>query len=316
MSYRHPETDEERSRYKRMEYLRTIGVGGFTPAGPVQKRVRYLHDRLGLSFEQIAQRSGVDVETVKMHHRGHRWDDNAPVEVCTKATERGILGARFQPGEGYWFPAFGVRRRLHALQAAGFNLECIATVSGKPLRDVNRMMTGGANTLRPESARVYIAAYEKLEHTDPADWGVSQFASRYNKGRAAKHGYAPPWCWDIDTIDDPDAHPEWTGACGTPEGLRIHYRDRIPTCQACLDSRERKPFPAAGSVKSSFSGTKLTRIRERQGMSIKGLAFRLGVDKGTVYYWETGRSAPRDQARLDQLTKVLGCLDTDLMEDE
>lgn len=49
--------------------------------------------------------------------------------------------------------------------------------------------------------------------------------------------WAPVGAWDEDTLDDPDAAPDWTGRCGTPGGAEAHRRRGTPTCQACRDVR-------------------------------------------------------------------------------
>ncbi|HKZ21195.1 MAG TPA: helix-turn-helix transcriptional regulator [Acidimicrobiia bacterium] len=300
-------------------YLRTVGALGFIPQGPVRRRLRHLHDTLGIPLILIAQRAGLDGETVKRHRRGYYVEDGVRHEqkFCCADTYRAIMGAKFTSADVSRFPSVGIRRRLQALQVAGFNLALIAGMTGIDYREVHRVMAGKGSRgyVHPDRARAYIAVYEKLENARPEDFGVSVSTQGQCRTRGRKNGYAPPHCWDPDTIDDPEAVPEWTGACGTPEGLRIHYRDKIPTCAPCLATRE-QARREAGSCKSGFSGSKLRRAREARGMSIAQLGEHLGVHEGTVYYWETGRSAPRAQERVSQLCAILGVPESELTEED
>ena len=75
--------------------------------------------------------------------------------------------------------------------------------------------------------------YEKLQHVDPRDHGVTEGDMRRAKTWASKKGCAPISCWDDDTIDDPEAWPEWTGLCGTLRGRKLHYEYKIPLCHNC-----------------------------------------------------------------------------------
>jgi DNA-binding XRE family transcriptional regulator len=307
LTYRAPVSPAERARLKRQAYLRDIGVGGYTDAAPIQSRIRFLHDELGITYDTIADRSGADVETVKMHYRGFRWPDKEPVTTCVKETERKILGARFTPADGYKFPAVGIRRRLQALQAAGFTLAVVAELTEKDIRQVHATMSGKTNKhfVTTPFAQAVITAYEKLETADPKDWGVKPQAYGQAKTRAKANGYVGPGCWDDDTIDDPDALPEYTGSCGTSAGWEIHKRDKIPLCPPC---------EAAGDGKPHFSGTKLRALREKAGYSRRMITDRLGMDESTIFYWETGRSTPRRKMKLDLVLQLLDATYEDVCE--
>lgn len=317
MTYQAPVGPDERARLKRLAYLRDIGVGGYTSSTPVRARVRFLHDELGVTYDTIADRSGVDAETVKMHYRGYRWPDLAQVTTCTKGTERRILGARFSPSDGYRFPAVGIRRRLQALQAAGFTLAVTSGLVERDTRQVHATMSGRTNKhfVTSPFAQAVITAYDKLQYARPEDWGVAPRASAHALTRSRANSYAPPTCWDQDTIDDPDAVPEWTGACGTPLGYRIHRREGIPVCPPCQAADGARDKDAPGGL-PGFSPGKLRALREDRGLSRRQLSDAVGVDDSTVYYWETGRSAPSRQNKIDLLLSVLGATIEDLCESE
>jgi len=306
---------DRRARDKARRLAKERGESGYVDPAPTTRRIRRLYDDLGISFVRIAEVAGVDVGNVKRYYLGHRMDrDRSRVIWCTIEFEKRIREARFRPTDRTKFPAVGIRRRLQALQAAGFSMKFVAPELDESYQYLHKTMMGqeAVYDVAPERARKVIALYEKLENSTPADHGVNPTSVKQNITRGKAKRYAPPSCWDPDTIDDPDAIPEWTGACGSPEGLRIHYRDGIPACRPCLDTRS---HPESRSPESTFSGAKLTRIRKLRGLEIRELAEKLGVDKGTVYYWETSRSAPRTKSRVEQLCAVLGCNEIDLCEE-
>lgn len=312
----------------RSERLRRYyGVSLYVDPAPSRDHLRMLRAApYYMTMRRIAELAGVYESNLSQIVRGTRGEARGyePVKSVHYDTETAILSVRPEndPPErgGGRVPPLGARRRLQALAAAGFPLHALSKGMdwGEDPQPVHRFITGksGSKFVMHSTYRKACELYDKLEMVDPLETGYSKISVSRARSSARKNGYAPPHCWDPDTIDDPDAIPEWTGACGTPEGLRIHYRDGIPTCKACRDNREANRYVNAGSATSDFRGAKLTRVREGRGLSIKALAELLSIDKGTVYYWETGRSSPRSRSRLAQLCAVLGCMESDLCEDD
>lgn len=297
----------ERAKRKKQEQLRAQGLGGYVDAAPVQARIRHLYDDRGITYDVIAARSGIDAETVKMQYRGFRWPDKAPVTTCFKRTEIRILGARFGPADGYRFPVVGIRRRLQALQAAGFTLTVVGELTGKDIKQVHATMSGKSNHgfVVNANAILFVGAYEKLQCADPADFGVTRVATMQTKTRARTNGYAPSHCWDSGTIDDPDAIPEWTGECGKPMGPSIHKREGIPECRPCRAVRL-----AGGEKVLKFSGVKLRELRLSRGWSQGGMEKSLGLGNGQLHHWEAGRHNPRK----DVLARLLSEFDVTFEE--
>ena len=310
MPYRTP---EQWRREKKRRWLRQQGIFGYKPHAPVRARLLHLHDRLGIPLSVIAERASLNDEVVKKHRRGYYVEEGVrrSLRFASSSTYDAIMNARFTADDIGRFPAVGIRRRLQALQAAGFSLKLVGEIAGCDHREVHRVMhgKGRGDYVFPETARRYIAAYEKLEGADPADFGVAVSARGQCRTRAKANGFAPPHCWDPDTIDDPEAIPEWTGACGTMQGLRIHHRDGIPPCPPCLVARQgvREGVPRV-------DGGKLRRVREAKGMSLVGLAKRLNISDSSPYYWETGRSSPRSQEVFDLLLSVLDTSEEEICE--
>ena len=218
-----------------------------------------------------------------------------------------------QEGQLARVPLLGSQRRLRALRADGYPYTFLAEQLGMKRNSPvpQRILTGDKKSgggrpvqfLIAFTARNIERLYEKLSVTDPVDMGVTPPGAAYARNRAAKLGYAPSSCWDPDTIDDPEAIPEWTGKCGTPEGHRIHKRDGIPMCAACESKGQREPYPG-------FDGELLRRLREKKGLTRPALAaLAPSVNPATIQYWENGRSKPARQGKLDE---VLSALDATL----
>lgn len=301
-----------RAHAKRLAYLRAVGVGGYTDAGPVQRRIRFLHDQLRISLASIAERMGTDKETIKAHYHGINRKIDEPLTKCTRVVERKVLTARFIPADSYRFPAVGIRRRLQALQCAGYPLKVISGLTGKTIAQIHATMCGKSSrgfVLR-ENAELFIAAYDKLQFTSPEEWGVEPVPIKQTRTRSRKNGYAPATCWDPDTIDDPDVFAEWTGMCGSIEGHRIHRREGIPMCGPCREAMKLKPAVPTGTI-YGFSHRKMTEARERRGFTKAQLARLIGVHETTVYYWEAGQARP---SRQDKIELILSALDVTIEE--
>ncbi|MFJ5785390.1 hypothetical protein [Streptomyces hydrogenans] len=90
-----------------------------------------------------------------------------------------------------------------------------------------------AERLLATTAHAVAVAYNAVWNEDPQRHGVSQQAACRFRNYAWTNGWAPPAAWDDDTLDDPDAIPDWTGFCGTDRGWWTHRIEHIPVCPAC-----------------------------------------------------------------------------------
>ena len=305
---------------KRRMYLRSVGRPPMV-TGPdfdrVQRKVRSFHAR-GMSYRQMDDQTGVPYST-----------------ICDSFKSKGMLSRTWSaldamhfdpPADNSLIDATGTRRRLASLWCDGFPIPWLAerfpfirrSTFQKILRGGLRRELDGQRVTYLMASRV-AEVYDKLEGRRPEEFGIPARTVRYCAAFATKKGGVPRSCWDSDTIDDPDALPEWTGACGSVAGLNIHYRERIlPACPACLAANADHKVSGrvkASSGKAGISAAKLKAIRELRGLSITELAGKLGVHRDTVYYWETGRSAPYSD-RLDQLLHTLSCNPADIMKEE
>lgn len=282
MSAEWNDVERRKAKYRRVQRLNgePLRVSGRDFDRALSK-VRSFRER-GMSQEQISRASGVPRSSLSAALRGG-------TASMSRRNWRGIRAMQFEePDDRARVSGVGTARRLGALAVDGFPLKWIAEQSnyGTPwyyqkLLDGHR---GGKVTAA--GARKIRELYDRLEVADPVAEGIPLRSVRYCRTFAARRDYAPRHCWDSDTLDDPSAFPEWTGACGTARGRRIHAREGIPECQPC---RERALDPAEGFQAATFRAMRLER-----GWSQPQLGDRIGVARESVAGWETGRTNPRE----------------------
>lgn len=261
----------------------------YVPAGPMQARLRRLVDRHGVAFQHISERTGVSTRVLLEHYRGQRFGEDAPLARCQEATADLILGTQFTTADVDRAHPVGVRRRLQALARAGFTSPMIEDETGINWQHLHALTVGrkGRTHVSPETARRVSEAYERMHLRDPVkDYGGQPQSCSRVRMIAERRGYAPHTCWDSDTLGDPEAFPEWTGACGTARGRRIHAREGIPECQAC---RDRVLDPTTGFQSATFRALRLER-----GWSQPQLGDRIGCARESIAGWENGRTNPRE----------------------
>lgn len=285
---------------KREEYLRATGRG-LTVTGPelatLLARVRSCHAR-GMSYAQMERQTGVAQRTIA----------RVSPPSMRRSTFNRLAGLEFEePDPHTWIDPTGTRRRLSALWADGYPLPWLAGrlpfASRGYLQGLIRGHKGKAG-VRYDNARAVRLLYDKLAASAPGADGVDSRSSRYGQVFAAKRGLPGRACWDEDTIDDPEALPEWTGRCGTPYGRMLHRLEGTPLCSRCRG--------AAGRIR--FSGACLRDLRLSRGLSQNALADQVGLTQGVVHHWESGRYAPR-AASLEKLLSALDATIGDVYEE-
>ncbi|MFJ5915002.1 hypothetical protein ACIQFW_04285 [Streptomyces ardesiacus] len=134
----------------------------------------------------------------------------------------------------------GTTRRLQALAVMGWPRLRLHRETGLTPSRLVPLLAGTASAVTRQEARMVAVVYVRLSAVSPGLCGVSHIAARAARERAWTAGWAPPAAWDDDTIDDPQAIPQWTGYCGTVRGALAHERDGIPLCPPCADALHRR----------------------------------------------------------------------------
>jgi hypothetical protein len=149
----------------------------------------------GMGYLSIATQAGLPRKTVaELHHRAKVHRD----------IEKLILGV--DPPSGFdsfvdhaLVPAIGTARRLQALTAIGYTMEDLVPYCDIHPDMLRRIRHGSQATIAAKTGRVIDGIFGELQLTR----GSSTKAFRY----AERRGWALPFAWDEETIDDPDAQP-------------------------------------------------------------------------------------------------------------
>jgi hypothetical protein len=209
----------------------------YVDAEPVRHHIRNLQ-ACGLGLRHIAELANVDRKRLQAVLSGRPERGTGPQEQVRPALAVAILTV--EPSVDNVAPSTpvgstGTVRRLQALVAAGWPQAQLADRLG--LTDSNFAAALRRDQVLVRTVRAVRALYAELWLADPAEHGVPIASINRARRRAKSHGWASAGVWDEDTIDDPQAEPEWTGECGTPQGYSIHYRIGVPVCQRCKDAR-------------------------------------------------------------------------------
>lgn len=204
----------------------------------LQAHLKGLHGR-GMSAQAMARQTAIHSTSIDgilsgRHTKVHRTIYNRLMQAKFEAPLYRSAAGR---PTGSYQDSTGTRRRVRALQADGFPLRLIAAEMGVSLQAVSQLANKEGPVYASTAARV-AEVYDKWLITDPRkDLGVGAQSYSRTKMAAERAGYPPRGCWDPDTIDDPDAFPEWTGECGTPAGDNLHRKYGIPVCDPCRLAR-------------------------------------------------------------------------------
>jgi hypothetical protein len=219
---------------------RAIAYGTWQPwadAGPVREHIRALRG-CGIGLRRIAEAAGVDRKRLQAVLGGRPERGTGPQEKVRPALAAAVLAV--EPtlellGAKTPIDATGTHRRLQALVAAGWPQARLAARLGMAPGNFSGTMTREQVTVR--TARAVRALYDVLWAVDPREHGVDNQAYSRARNHAASNGWAPVGAWDDDLIDDPQAFPDWTGRCGTPQGATAHHRIGVPVCPPCRNAR-------------------------------------------------------------------------------
>lgn len=279
--------EDVRRRNKRWKYLRDTGQGsqmGPQAGAEARAHLEWLHGQ-GMSLPMMSRQSGLSQSTLSWSMK------RPPTDGIFRSTHTKIMRltldvTRPDRESGAVLDPTGTCRRLRALWAEGHPQSCIAEQLGwyhaGHRSNVGYYLHYRARITHADFAERVKVLYEKMAGNDPLAFGATPHGVKVAKTYARKYDAAPPWCWDEDTIDDPEAIPEWTGMCGTNDGWMIHRRESIPICGPC---------GAAHAVFEGASNAKYSRTEIEQhlmdGGTAKEVAALVGCTERTVYHIRT-----------------------------
>jgi lambda repressor-like predicted transcriptional regulator len=177
-------------------YKARLGRGeyGTTDATPVAVHLRALR-KLGWSLCAVEELHGLARSNLRRVARG----DTDRVRILTA---RRVLAIPLQrPDLKCSVDALGTRRRVEALGRMGWTARTVSVAVGLKPATLSAMLFRG--TVSMATANRVAEFYQ--QHSEGFG-GNARFAAK-----ARSLGYPPPSAWDEDTIDDPEARPNFTG---------------------------------------------------------------------------------------------------------
>ena len=256
-------------------------VDGRDVAAHIQKCIAAGWTRLG-----IAEASNVSDRAIRYILAGQP----------TVQRDNALRVLNVQPQHSPRVPPVGTIRRIRALARAGYTIQWTASQVGCSNRHIYEILNGTVEAVERTLAEQFACLYSRHEATP----GPSRPASI----AAASKNWTGPDGWDSDSIDDPEAHPDWTGFCGTDRGWWTHRLERIPACERCQAAHDEwlqahqglshgDRFKALGQAKAEASNrgaaiAEDARELMRLGDDYETAAHRLGISRQHLHQ-ELGR---------------------------
>lgn len=185
-------------------------TGPFTSAGPARSYIRDVLKPYGIGSTRIGALTGIPHWEIRRVLRGRPGRGEPPPAAIPVAWERAILAVAPAPDSvapGADVPSLGVRRRVQALVALGWSMAGLAGRIGVAKAHLNLLVAGRPTVTRALSERI-LAVYEELWNQAPPETTRGErIAAARSRGLATRRGWAPPWAWDEDEWDDPEAAP-------------------------------------------------------------------------------------------------------------
>ncbi|MDX3230556.1 hypothetical protein [Streptomyces sp. ME19-01-6] len=231
-----------RAKKKREHVNRQLGRPNRVDAAEARTRLLQLNETMG--WNDIGTAAGCSPRHLHQIALGR-------VTRINRGTHDKIMAAKQGTTGGVYIDATGSIRRVRALLAIGHSIETIATTAGGVFSRIQPIAAG-----QPRMRRMLA---DKIAHAYNVLADQPGTSSR-SRNRAASEGWAPPAAWDDDTIDNPQAHPDWTGHCGTDHGWWLHRLNNIPTCQRC-ETAHQQWLADLGPATSSERFTALRKAR-------------------------------------------------------
>lgn len=191
----------------------------YVDAEPVRQHVKALL-AAGVGARRVCVLAGVSRSILQSLMRGKTRDGRRepPSHRVSRRTAERILAVPIPDvphglvAGGARVPAVGTVRRLQALVAFGYTRTYLGQRIGWSVANMPRLLDPATEQVNADTARKVAELFAELQMAP----GPSVRAR--NDGR--RRGWAPPFAWDEDKIDDPNAEPD----LGRPERLSFPER--------------------------------------------------------------------------------------------
>lgn len=179
----------------------------YVDAEPARQHILDMRQE-GITLARVAELTGLSLATVGaiLYTKGNRPRRKY---LRTEHANR-ILAITPEHAAPGFIDATGTRRRIEALQVAGWPKQVIARRLGLNVHTAGRVTR--QDTVRAGTAHAVAALYADLKVKMPEHHGITPWVA----DRARRHAHAQGWhghlAWDATTIDDPNAQPDLTDA--------------------------------------------------------------------------------------------------------
>ncbi|WP_314325473.1 hypothetical protein [Paenarthrobacter ilicis] len=175
----------------------------------------------GVSMKRLASLAGMSHSTVSAVVYGRTERGHTAYRRVHKDTAAKLLA--IQPtlenmAPNRYIDSCGTIRRLQALVAIGWSQQRLGNQLGMNRSNFGAMMNADQCTVRRAIAvrNLYNQCWNRPQ--TGTEWHAKTSATRA-RNHAKARGWAPPLAWDDETIDNPDAQPEF--------GTKLKLRDTI-----------------------------------------------------------------------------------------
>jgi hypothetical protein len=290
--------EEKRARQRKLstraKKLRDLGKPQWVLPHEYEQAIKILkkaHDS-GMTYRQIGYQLELCDSTLSKHLSGGGYTMYRETYERILRLQPELIERNQDRHSGGHVSMVGSQRRLRALMVIGWGMKTAAPFIGADTRNLAKILRGEVKYVYAAMAQDIAAGYDKLITMDPFEHCPQQGAVKNVMRQARERLYPGPACWDDDTIDDPDAVPEWTGACGTTEGYYLHLkyeilitwtdapsgRRRKVLCQPCINARAE----AEGLVNGVVTDEAAIKEALRQMRTHRDIAAEFGVSTRTI----------------------------------
>lgn len=198
------ETKNANERRRRAKIKAGLPCSNLVDAEPVRQHVESLRAR-GMGVRQIADTAGVARNSLQYLLYGIPKRGLPPARHVHIMNAKRVLAVRFdvETLDGQTLiDGTGVRRRIQALVAQGWNNRAIAARLGLSVPGLGRLLTAGK--VQAKTHRMVVAVHRELWNVQPPQETVLQRKwVALSKRRAMENGWVPTQAWD-DIDNDPN----------------------------------------------------------------------------------------------------------------
>lgn len=197
-----------RKRDKHLRTLRDTGRSYMVPAERAQEKLLLMFEHM--KIVDIVEITGVPKGRIDVIKNGVQ-------KKCRRTDNDAIMAASLDGFYTTEWRCIATPRILKGLMWAGYTSRSLAPLIGHPSSTIQNWRysmwpysagNGDKLTIGQESFTELVRVAQKLEVSNPVDYGVPPSHVKICKARARRLGHVPLFAWDWETIGDPQVQPD------------------------------------------------------------------------------------------------------------